>query len=123
MILFTWFLPGLPLVLNRIRKRNGASMFDDPKALTSANWNDIHVWLIWFWTYLPLVITFGLSMLTAYAVIPSLVATGQLPASANRLKMPLTGFAFLVFVAAVVVLVLGISSTLDLEKFWDRYLI
>jgi hypothetical protein len=98
-------------------------MFDDPKALTSANWNDIHVWLVWFWTYLPLVITFGLSMLTAHAVIPSLVATGQLPASANRWKIPLTGFAFLVAVAAIVVLVLGINSTLNLEKFWDRYLI
>ena len=98
-------------------------MFEDPKALTGANWNDIHVWLVWFWTYLPLVVTFALSMLTAHAVIPSLVITGHLPASANRLRMPLTGFAFLVFVAAVVVLVLGINSTLDLEKFWDRYLI
>jgi hypothetical protein len=98
-------------------------MFDDPKALTGANWNDIHVWLVWFWTYLPLVITFALSMLTAHAVIPSLVSTGHLPASASRLRMPLTGFAFLVFIAAVVVLVLGINSTLDLEKFWDRYLI
>ena len=98
-------------------------MFDDPKALTSANWNDIHVWLVWFWTYLPLVITFALTMLTAHAVIPSLINTGQLPASAGRWRMPLTGFACLVLVAAVVVLVLGINSTLDLEKFWDRYLI
>ena len=98
-------------------------MFDDPKALTGANWNDIHVWLVWFWTYLPLVITFALSMVTAHAVIPSLVITRHLPASANRLRVPLTGFAFLVLVAAVVVLVLGINSTLDLEKFWDRYLI
>ena len=98
-------------------------MFDDPKALTGANWNDIHVWLVWFWTYLPLVIAFALSMVTAHAVIPSLVITRHLPASANRLRVPLTGFAFLVLVAAVVVLVLGINSTLDLEKFWDRYLI
>ena len=98
-------------------------MFDDPKALTSANWHDIHVWLTWFWIYLPLVFTFAVTMLTAYAVIPSLVITGHLPVAANRLKAPLTGFALLVFVAAVVILVLGINSTLDLEKFWDRYLI
>ena len=98
-------------------------MFDDPKALTSANWNDIHVWLVWFWTYLPLVITFGFSMLTAHAVIPSLINTGHLPDSAGRLRIPLTGFAFLVFIAAVVILVLVMNSTLNLEKFWDRYLI
>lgn len=98
-------------------------MFDDPKALTSANWNDIHIWLIWFWTYLPLVVTFAFTMLTAHAVIPSLIVTGHLPASASRWRMPLSGFAFLVFVAAVVILVLGINKTLDIENFWDRYLI
>jgi len=98
-------------------------MFDDPKALTSANWSDIHIWLIWFWTYLPLIVTFALTLLTAHAIIPSLVITRHLPASANRLKAPLTGFAVLVFAGAVVILVLGINRTLDIEKFWDRYLI
>ena len=98
-------------------------MLEDPEALTSANWNDIHIWLTWFWTYVPLVLTFALTMLTAYAIIPSLIITGHIPASANRLKIPLTGFAFLVLVAAVVILVLGINRTLDIEKFWDRYLI
>mgnify|MGYP001161043177 CR=1 FL=1 len=98
-------------------------MFDDPKALTSANWNDIHVWLTWFWIYLALVFTFAVTIVTAHAVIPSLVNTRHLPVAANRLRAPLTGFAFLVFVTAVVILVLGIDRTLDLGKFWDRYLI
>ena len=98
-------------------------MFDDPKALTSANWNDIHVWLTWFWIYLPLVITFALTMLTAHALIPSLIITGHLPASASRLRLPLSGIAFLVFAACIVILVLGINKTLDVENFWDRYLI
>ena len=98
-------------------------MFDDTKALTSANWNDIHIWLVWFWTYLPLVITFALTMLAAHAVIPSLIITGHLPASASKWRMPLSGFAFLLFAAAIVILVLGINKTLDVENFWDRYLI
>ena len=98
-------------------------MFDDPKALTSANWNDIHVWLSWFWIYVPLVLTFALTMLTAHAVIPSLIITGHLPASASRWRAPLSGFAFLVFVAAVVIMVFVINSTLDVGNFWDRYLI
>jgi hypothetical protein len=62
-------------------------------------------------------------MLIAHGLIPSLIITGQLPQTANRLRMPLTGFAFLVLVAAVVILILGINQTLDVEKFWDRYLI
>tara|TARA_Y100000031_G_scaffold145731_1_gene178657 strand:+ start:502 stop:798 length:297 start_codon:yes stop_codon:yes gene_type:complete len=98
-------------------------MFDDPKALTTANWNDIHIWLTLFWTYVPLIVTFALTMLIAHGLIPSLIITGQLPQTANRLRMPLTGFAFLVLVAAVVILILGINQTLDVEKFWDRYLI
>ena len=98
-------------------------MLEDPNALNSANWNDIHVWLTFFWVYVPLVLTFALTMLTAHAIIPSLVITGHLPASANRLKIPLTGFSLLVMVAAVVMLVLGIERTLDLERFWDRWLI
>ena len=98
-------------------------MFDDPKALTGANWNDIHIWLQWLWIYLPLVVTFALTVLIAHAMIPSLISTGHLPPSANRLRLPLTGFAMAVFVAAAVILVFAVNSTLDVEKFWDRYLI
>mgnify|MGYP001360477557 FL=1 len=98
-------------------------MFDDPKALNSANWNDIHLWLTWFWIYVPVIATFGVTMLTAHALIPSLIITGHLPASTGRLRMPLTGFAFLVLAAAVVLMVLTINQALDLQKFWDRLLI
>ena len=98
-------------------------MFDDPKALTSANWNDIHVWLQWLWIYAPLVLTFAVTILVAHALIPSLIITKHLPASANRVRVPLTGFALVVFIAAVVVLAFAINATLDVEKFWDRHLI
>ena len=94
-------------------------MFDDPKALTTANWHDIHIWLQWLWIYAPLVLT----MLVAHAFIPSLVATRHLPATANRLRVPLTGFAVVVLAAAVVMMVLVINSTLDVEKFYDRFFI
>ena len=98
-------------------------MFDDPKALTSADWHNIHLFLKWFWIYFPLVATFAVTMLTAYALIPSLVMTGHLPGSATRLKLPLTVFAFVVLVAAVIILVFGINQTLDVTNFWDRLLI
>ncbi len=98
-------------------------MFDDPKALTGANWTDIHFFLQWFWIYFPLVVTLALTVLTAHGVIPSLIITGHLPPKANALRLPLSLFALAVFVAAVVILVLGINSTLDVANFWDRLLI
>ena len=97
-------------------------MFEDPKGLTSANWTDIHVWLVWFWTFAPLVLTFVLTMLTAHAIIPSLIITRHLPPSAARLRNPLTGLAFVLFVATLIVLILGIRQTLNIEKFSDRWL-
>ena len=98
-------------------------MFDDPKALTSVEWQNIHLFLQWFWIYFPIVFTFAITMLIAHALIPSLVITGHLPESTQRLRVPLTGFAALVFVAGVVILVLGINATLDVRQIWPRFLI
>ena len=98
-------------------------MFQDIQALTSENWNDIHYWLTYFWIYVPLVLVFALTMVTAHAIIPSLIMTGQLPESAGKIRVAMTAFAALVFVAAVVMMVLTVDRTLDLEKFWDRWLI
>ena len=123
MIFFTWFYPQCITWRQPNWQRNDLIVFDDPKALASANWNDIHLWLTWLWIYVPLIVAFALTMLIAYGVIPSLIITGRLPATANRLKIPLTGFAFLVLVAAVAMMTLSINQTLDVEKFWDRYLI
>ena len=98
-------------------------MFDDPNALTSVEWNNIHFFLQWFWIYFPIVVTFALTMLTAHALIPSLVSTGHLPESTQDLRLPLTAFAALVFVAGVVILVLGINATLDVRQVYNRFLI
>ncbi len=98
-------------------------MLEDPRALTSVEWNNIHLFLQWLWIYFPLVVTFGLTLLTAHAVIPSMVNTGQLPESTQKLRIPLTGIAALLFVAAVVILILGINAQLDVKEIYDRLLI
>ncbi len=95
----------------------------DPKALDSTDWNNISLFLQWFWIYFPLVVVFAMSILTAYALIPSAVATGHLPASASKLRFPLIAFALVVAVAAIIVLILGINQTLDVRNFWNRLLI
>ncbi len=97
-------------------------MFDDPKALTSVEWNNIHLFLQWFWIYFPLVVTFAITLLVAHALIPSLVITGHLPESMQRLRVPLTGFAALVFAAGVVILVLAINSALDVRQVYNRFI-
>ncbi len=108
-------------------------MFEDAKPLTSANWNDIHLWLTYFWIYVPLVLTFALTMLTAHAIIPSLMITGHMPASIGplsvnpgligRIRIMMTAFAGLVALAAVIMMVLTVNKALDVDKFWDRWLI
>tara|TARA_B100000929_G_scaffold224801_1_gene181154 strand:- start:120 stop:416 length:297 start_codon:yes stop_codon:yes gene_type:complete len=98
-------------------------MLEDPRALTSVEWNNIHMFLQWLWIYFPLVVTFGLTLLTAHAVIPSMVNTGQLPESTQKLRIPLTGIAALLFVAAAVILILGINAQLDVKAIYDRLLI
>ena len=95
----------------------------DPKALTSTDWHNIHLFLQWFWIYFPLITTFAITVLTAYALIPSAVATGHLPAGASKLKLPLTVFALLILAGAIIILILGISQTLDVRNFWSRLLI
>ncbi|HLF04474.1 MAG TPA: hypothetical protein VI855_04600 [Dehalococcoidia bacterium] len=98
-------------------------MFDDPKALTWANWQDISTWLTLFWIYFPLIITAAFSALAAHAFIPSLISTGHLSPAANRFRKPLTVFAILVLAVAAVLLFNVIKMTLLLDKIWNRYLI
>ena len=93
-------------------------MFEDPKALTSTDWQNIHMFLQWFWIYLPIVLTFGITLLIAHAFIPSMIMTGQLPESANKARMPLTGIAAIAFVAGVIILILGINAQLDVQNIW-----
>ncbi len=95
----------------------------DPKALTSADWHNIHLFLQWFWIYLPLVVAFAVTMLTAHALIPSAVSTGHLPPGVAKLKLPLTLIALIIAVAAIIILALGINQTLDVRNFWNRLLI
>jgi hypothetical protein len=98
-------------------------MFDDPKALTSANWQDISTWLTLFWIYFPLIIAAAFSALTAHAFIPSLISTGHLSPAASRFRKPLTVLAILVLAVAAVLLARVIMMTLLLDNIWNRYLI
>ena len=81
------------------------------------------MFLQWFWIFFPIVVTFAITLLTAHALIPSLVITGHLPESTQKLRVPLTGFAVILFGVGVVLLVLVVNASLDVRNVWDRFLI
>ena len=97
-------------------------MLEDPKALTSVDWQNIHLLLQWLWIYLPLIVTGSVTLVTAHALIPSLVITGHLPQPALRLRIPLTAFAVVVLAVAAVVIGLALNQAATVGDFWDRYL-
>ena len=97
-------------------------MFDDPKALTSADWNNIHLLLQWLWIYLPLIITGSVTLVTAHALIPSLLITGHAPPTVLKLRIPLTLFAVLILGVAAVVIITALNQATAVENFWDRNL-
>jgi hypothetical protein len=96
-------------------------MFPDPIALTTENWQDISVWLTFFWIYVPVVFTFAVTLLTAHAIIPSLIRTGHIPEGANKLRIPMTGFAAVLLIVGVFLMVNIVIAAQNLEKFYDRY--
>ena len=98
-------------------------MFDDPKALSAADWQNIQILLQWHWIYLPLIAIGAVTLVIAHAFIPSLVITGHLDESALRARPVMTVFAVLVLAAAAVILALAINQTLTQGNFWDRWLI
>ncbi len=98
------------------------TMFDDPKALTTANWQDISAWLTFFWIYVPVVFTFAVTLLTAHAIIPSLIRTGHIPLGINKLRIPMTAFAAVLFVVAAALMVMIVITAQSVENIYDRYL-
>lgn len=96
----------------------------DPNAVTSVDWNNLHIWLTMLWIYFPLIIIFAFSMMTAHAFIPSMVNTGHLPAVANRARIPLTIVGLACLVAAAGFMANIVVFTPDaLTNIWERVLI
>jgi len=96
-------------------------MFPDPVAIGSAEWSEIGKLLQNLWLYLVLIATFGIVILTAHAVIPSLISTRQVPQSANLLRFSLTVAGLGILVIAIILLIFTIEVARVIEIFYDRY--
>jgi hypothetical protein len=94
----------------------------DPELMTSADWLNVHKWLVLLWTFFPLLITFAFSMLIAHAFIPSAVMTGHLPAKTSLLRIPLTIFGLLALAVALLLFINAAFFTPEmLNNFWARF--
>lgn len=70
----------------------------DPNFITRSDWADIGEFLLGLLFIPGLMIVFAFSMLTAHALIPSLVASGHIPEDFSKLRR---GFYIIAFAAAL----------------------
>ncbi len=96
-------------------------MLPDPIAIGSLEWRELGALLHNLWFYLLLIATFAVTMLTAHAVIPSLISTGHLPRSAGLLRFSLTIAAMVILAFALTVLSLAVNLAYVIERFYDRF--
>ena len=97
-------------------------MMPDPGAVTASDWLEIGKWMTRLWLYFFFIVGFALTFLTAHAVIPSLVSTGQIPSEkAQKLSPPLYIGAALILAVAMVFLSLTVNKSYLLEQFYDRF--
>ena len=96
-------------------------MMPDPSAIGSFEWSEIGKLLHNLWFYLALIFTFAIIMLTALAIIPSLVSTRHLPASANlmRFSLVLSGLGTLGLAAMLLFYTVDVARVIEI--FYDRY--
>lgn len=96
-------------------------MFPDPIATGSAQWSDIGQLLHNLWFYVGFVVAFGVTMLTAHAIIPSLISSGHIHRSAGLLRVSLTVAAMVFFAYALTVLSMAVNLAYVLESIYDRF--
>ncbi|MCX2726396.1 hypothetical protein OO015_02675 [Thermomicrobium sp. 4228-Ro] len=91
-----------------------------PANVTPAQWEQIHQALIWFWAFLACVVAFAANMLVAYAIIPSLVSTRDLPAKVSAIRPILFVLAAVFLLAALYAFVNIVNGIQVLYEIWPR---
>ena len=84
----------------------------DPGFITSSDWKAVSELLATLWLILGSALGFGGSMLLAHGMIPSLVATRDVDATAARMARPALYVAALAFLALALISVLTFVDSL-----------
>ena len=85
----------------------------EPVTLTTLIWADIGKFLSNMWFFVLLVIIFAASMLIGHNAIPSLVSSGHVPDSLQKLRLPIYIVALISLLAALSFLYVGFGHGLD----------
>ena len=91
-----------------------------PAVVTAEQWQQINQTLIWFWAFLGCIVVFAANMLVAYAIIPSLVSTRDLPAKVAAIRPVLFALAAIFLIAAVFAFVNVVNRIQVLYEIWPR---
>jgi len=99
----------------------GFEVVMDPNFISSSNWSQISEMVGFLWRLPLFAIGFGFSLLLARAIIPSLLATRQVPERIGRLAPVLTAFSFICFGLLLWTLYSLVDSSGVLEKVYSRW--
>ena len=93
----------------------------DPAAIGGPQWSQIGALLTNLWIVVLLVIVSATNILLGHNFIPSLLATGDLPASAQKARPILYAAALVTFVLALFFLAQTVDLAGVLRDFWANY--
>ena len=93
----------------------------DVGVITQDMWQGINRLLGFLWVLVPLAVTAGGSLLLSLAIIPSLIAAGELHPQAERLRHPLQVVALLSGIGLVAALIIALLSAGVISEFWPRW--
>lgn len=93
----------------------------DPQPLSPSEWGQIGTVLMYLWAALGCAIISGFSLLTAHALIVSLVDTNTIPASFSKLRPLFYAVGLIAFVGIIVCFVMAALNLAWLDILYSRY--
>ena len=93
----------------------------DPKPLTTAEWAEVGNALKFLWLALGFALVAGPSLLTAHAIIPSVVDTKTVPATWSKLRPPLYAVGIASVMGIIFALFMASQNTNFLRDMYSRW--
>lgn len=93
----------------------------DPQMIEALQWAKLGAFVHWLWIYLSSIIVFGFSLLTAQAIIPSLVTSGHLPEKFQRVRLMLYLVALAAFGVALAFLARAVAEANIIPQIYERW--
>ncbi len=95
----------------------------DPSALDLSQWRQLTSSIYFLWLWVPFMVTFALCMLTALALIPSMVGSRHLSQRTIAMRPPLFIVGFLSLVGGIGSLYMALSKLGVIDQIYTHWLI